>query len=726
MMVSMGAWAIESPWSVEEFSGSISDGSTTINNVTWTMTNSSVGSSANGAPAWSVTSNKWKFGSSKNQFWNSYTLSSDAFANFSVTEVEIGCYDNGGADSRVTVAQGDITIGTTAVSTTTTSNTVKLNSKPGKGGALTIKYESDKQASYITKLVVTFTSLSGEKVYHQITWSVNGNTTEIEASQVEEGYDITFPTGLADINGKKFMGWSANENASSASDLVSGKIESTADATYYAVFATQAGTGKDVLDKITDVNQVEEGVYALLSFDESYYLPNAKSNAAPSVTGVTKDGDDITVSENMKWTLSIDDDGNYILMSNASTADEELYLWGAPTNEGVRIVTASQKTNPFKTWQLMSTNDYGLVLYHQTSSTANRYLSTYGTQDWRNYESTSKTNRAANLYKFVPGYTYSDYTTTVAAPAPTYVSLDELIDAELEEETVVNVTIEDVVYGGMGVNGNYMVMLQNSGAYLVAPGSDLGWAMGGSVSGTLENVTWDPYNYTLSSETGFWSSLEYTAPAGGATETITINPACTDGDFYYTTYSSANAFYAPNDLIIYEVMVDGGEIALEPYEPGNLVPAYTGVLVCAMEGGDYEVDIETDYEMLDLAESVLGDDNALRPTCFEGGLTADDMAAEAPGMKYYRLTMHNGTQCGFWWGAAEGAAFNIAENKAYLVAGPAVNKAKGFSFKDITTGIEKAMAEKANNKVRYNLNGQRVNANAKGIIIVNGKKVIKK
>lgn len=317
---------------------------------------------------------------------------------------------------------------------------------------------------------------------------------------------------------------------------------------------------------------------------------------------------------------------------------------------------------------------------------------------------------------------------TYNAPAPTYASLDELIDANLEEPTVVNVTIGNTVLQAMNMGESNVVYIDNNGDYIVlaAPGSDLGWEMGGTVSGTLNNVTWDPEEYTLQSETNFWSSLEYTAPAGAPTETIYVNPACTDGDLYYSTYSSANAFYVPEDITVYEVAIVDDELLFDNYKTGDLVPPYRGVIICATEGGNFDVEIETDNDMWELAESVLGDDNALRPTCFEGGLTAEDMSAEDPGMKYYRLTMHNGTQCGFWWGAAEGAAFNIAENKAYLVAGPAVNKAKGFSFKDITTGIEKAMAEKANNKVRYNLNGQRVNANAKGIIIVNGKKVIKK
>ena len=42
------------------------------------------------------------------------------------------------------------------------------------------------------------------------------------------------------------------------------------------------------------------------------------------------------------------------------------------------------------------------------------------------------------------------------------------------------------------------------------------------------------------------------------------------------------------------------------------------------------------------------------------------------------------------------------------------------------TGINNAVVEEKVNGVVYNLNGQRVNNSYKGVVIVNGKKVVKK
>ena len=90
--------------------------------------------------------------------------------------------------------------------------------------------------------------------------------------------------------------------------------------------------------------------------------------------------------------------------------------------------------------------------------------------------------------------------------------------------------------------------------------------------------------------------------------------------------------------------------------------------------------------------------------------------------------MHNGTQIGYYWGAATGAAFALAANKAYLAV-PVAAARSGFNLfgDDDTTGIEAVdiNTESANvAREYYNLNGQRVANPSKGLYIVNGKKVI--
>ena len=209
------------------------------------------------------------------------------------------------------------------------------------------------------------------------------------------------------------------------------------------------------------------------------------------------------------------------------------------------------------------------------------------------------------------------------------------------------------------------------------------------------------------------------------TAVVNLASACTDGKKFYGTYSNTSAFIVPADLTVSEISVIDGMLYVESYNTGDIVPADTGVLVSSDEDGDHSVTLTTG------GTSVLEDDNMLRPS----GVTAAEMSAADDNCKYYRLTMHNGSQLGFWWGEETGAAFNYAATgKAYLaVPNDAMGTAKltGFALgsEDGTTAIETLNIERGtlnDNSQMYNLAGQRVDKEYKGIVVVNGKKYVNK
>lgn len=207
-----------------------------------------------------------------------------------------------------------------------------------------------------------------------------------------------------------------------------------------------------------------------------------------------------------------------------------------------------------------------------------------------------------------------------------------------------------------------------------------------------------------------------------ATATITLSEKCTDGEMYYGTYSSTKPFVVSDDIIVSEISVIDNQLNVEEYASGAVVPANTGVMVSSMTYGNHEVALSEE-----VGESVLGEENMLRPTG-DAGITATEMAAKDAACKYYRLTMHKGETLGYFYGAAEGAAFNIAAGKAYLAVPEALAaKVLGFAIGGGVTGIG-AVADNGNaagQRTVYNLQGQRVNGKlAKGVYIVNGKKVI--
>ena len=204
-----------------------------------------------------------------------------------------------------------------------------------------------------------------------------------------------------------------------------------------------------------------------------------------------------------------------------------------------------------------------------------------------------------------------------------------------------------------------------------------------------------------------------------ATATINIAAACTDGEKCYGTYSNSKAFIVPADLTVYEVSVIGGEMLLEAYATNDIVPANTGVLV-AGTAGDHNVMLTTG------GTSKLDTYNMLRAT--GTGINADAMRTADDGCKFYRLTMHEGTQIGFFWGAEDGAAFAVAANKAYLaVPNTEAGLVKGFRFGENTDAISEIMRNGENEKMSaiYDLSGRRVVKPTKGLYIVNGKKVVK-
>ena len=209
--------------------------------------------------------------------------------------------------------------------------------------------------------------------------------------------------------------------------------------------------------------------------------------------------------------------------------------------------------------------------------------------------------------------------------------------------------------------------------------------------------------------------------AAASTATITLNAACTDGEMVYGTYSNTSAFVVSADIVVAEVGIVDGKLFVDEYKTGAVVPANTGVMVSAQDGGKYTVTL-TDEQ----GTSVLGNDNMLRATGAEG-ITAEAMAEKDSACKYYRLTMHNGEQIGFWYGAENGGAFAVGANKAYLAV--PTNQAKdGFAFGndgDATEIVLNALKGEQNGEM-YNLQGQKVGSEYKGIVIVNGKKVMVK
>ena len=506
---------------------------------------------------------------------------------------------------------------------------------------------------------------------------------------------------------------------------------------------------------------------------EGYTLKTVEIGSAQA-TNVSFTKDDET-SHSTK--TSIDANGTY-KVENVDAQSITFYCMGADKNQRLDInllkVTYAA-TGPAKEVTSIAISGTPTTTAYMVGDTP----SADGLTVTANYsDATSKDVTAQVAWTFTPE-TLAEGTTTVTATA-TYNSLtattnftatakavtqlifdktkgafDMLSSYNKDNNTMNAVTLVDIngaslngftTNGGKTATSNGCLQLAKTKGKLVSPAFPdftngytvkITYYIGGSNNPTLTSEELKATGKadgtgTMADGTGF--SVELTVPTGAAfeltagnatyisrieitkndapeptTATITLNAACTDGEMVYGTFSSSKAFKVSNDIIVSEIMVENGKLLVKNYASGAIVPANTGVMVSAMEGGDYTVELSSEE-----GTSVLGTDNMLKPG-------SEAMSGDC---KFYRLTMHGGKTLGFFWGAAEGAAFSIAADKAYLAV-PTTMAAniQGFTFSDTETGINGINAAEGKQAI-YNLQGQRVSRAVKGIYIVNGKKVI--
>lgn len=192
----------------------------------------------------------------------------------------------------------------------------------------------------------------------------------------------------------------------------------------------------------------------------------------------------------------------------------------------------------------------------------------------------------------------------------------------------------------------------------------------------------------------------------------------------YGTYYTEDAFVMPEGVTGYTITsADGKTLNFNGnYVAGKTVPAKTALLLKADEKPAANKDFT--YTIVN-SDEVAPTDNLLH------GSVAEAMTSVKDATAYYKLAQGE-DGLGFYYGAENGGAFKNGAHKAYLaVMTPFLSQMRGFSFDSMTTGINHvvANAEHAKSTVIYDLNGRRVNslnAAAKGVYIVNGKKVIVK
>ena len=178
-----------------------------------------------------------------------------------------------------------------------------------------------------------------------------------------------------------------------------------------------------------------------------------------------------------------------------------------------------------------------------------------------------------------------------------------------------------------------------------------------------------------------------------------------------TLYYSNRSFIIPEGVVARTYKIEGNVLSRSrEYKKGDVLPKGTAVVLEAKEG-----------------KYIFEETSKTGETDPYNALRGSDTKTTTSGGEVYYVFGKGSNGVGFYWKEANGKAFTTEAHKAYLVYTPSkTTNAKSFLGFDVALEIQGPMVREKTtfNGPIYNLAGQRVDKDYKGIIIVNGKKYL--
>lgn len=240
-----------------------------------------------------------------------------------------------------------------------------------------------------------------------------------------------------------------------------------------------------------------------------------------------------------------------------------------------------------------------------------------------------------------------------------------------------------------------------------------------STSKALDDVKWTDISVPISSASQL-SSITFSGKKFFIDEiSIISEDFITIGSTGYATlYYSGRAIKIPTGLTAYTMKVENGKIVKSrAYSEGETLPKATAVILRG-KPGKYKLDTSTKEGTTDNNNQLKGSDTKANTTGNDGDYF------------FYMLANKDGEGVGFYWGAENGAAFLNGEHKAYLAIpktdtyGSAAKPCYVFA-EDAATAIGKT-SDNETKPASYTLDGRLCPRGAKGIVISNGRKTIRR
>ena len=178
-----------------------------------------------------------------------------------------------------------------------------------------------------------------------------------------------------------------------------------------------------------------------------------------------------------------------------------------------------------------------------------------------------------------------------------------------------------------------------------------------------------------------------------------------------TLYYSDRSFIIPEGVVARTYKIEGNVLSRSrEYKKGDVLPKGTAVVLEAKEG-----------------KYIFEETSKIGETDPHNALRGSDFKTTTSGGEVYYVFGKGNNGVGFYWKEANGKAFTTEAHKAYLVYTPSkTTNAKSFLGFDVALEIQgPTVREKTTfDDPIYNLAGQKVDKDYKGIIIVNGKKYL--
>ncbi len=366
------------------------------------------------------------------------------------------------------------------------------------------------------------------KPTYTITWSINGvqsSDTYAEGHHITDA-EIPTPTSSDCDDSKVFVGWTTSPIATSQNSAPTPFYSSstlpavTGNATYYAVFVTDASTW----NLVSDVSSLSVGNKVVIAASGYYYAISTTQNSNNrGRAAITKSGSTITWESNAGVC-------EFELRSGSETgswafydSEKRGYIYAASSNNN--YLKTQQTNNVNSSWFITISNGETTVI---AENSINRNNLRYNSDGWFSCYQPGK-QKPVVIYKKIENY--SGYITECCSK-PKNLAVSDITDTEarISWNAGLSESLWELKYGESGfdvASGGSLVENINQAAY------------------TIENLTsstqYDVYvrRNCGSGDYSAWVKVSFTTPTCDPADMCEISYALTCTDGYYAWYNEA-------------------------------------------------------------------------------------------------------------------------------------------------------------------------------------------